>query len=207
MKFYKYISEYDSLNYGKEDLTHRELQIVETLEQRCRPFLKDWKRCKSKKLLMSGRKRVSSSFIGEIRKDRRPYMTLTPVHNIMDDVFEEKFGYRARSQSLFCSTLWNVAEGYGNPFIIFPIGKYEIIWSDMIEDLYFIVGNKRSIEYSEAQDIVNKYQKGNLCQALGTINEIMLLCDEYLAVNTESSNYPYNPDKILEMINIATWQL
>lgn len=68
------------------------------------------------------------------RQDRRPQDMPIEIHNKYDELFLEKFGWKARSEGVF------VAGGdrtsYGTPFFFFPVNGYKFIWSPAIFDLY-----------------------------------------------------------------------
>lgn len=189
MKFYNYINE--------QEFNQREQDIIEYLED-CKPFLKDWKKCNTDDLLMSGRKRMDNYFIGKVRKNRRPMNTKKEMHDKLDDLFNEKFGVKPRSNSLFCTAVYDVAGSYGDAFVIFPIEEYKIIWSKDVDDLFMRLGSSR--EHVNLDKIVDSYETGNLCEALNSDSEIMLLCDEYLALHTTAFRYPYEKNKIISMI-------
>ena len=73
-----------------------------------------------------------------VRSDRHP-RDLDPVlHDVINDMFEEIFGYRLRQESLFGSRSYSMAESYdngGGVALIYPIGKYHIVSSEKIADL------------------------------------------------------------------------
>lgn len=187
-------------------------KILELLNQ-CKPFLNDWKKTNMSSYLYSGRKANSIWFEKNVRKDRKPMSTPIDVHNIIDKRFHEIFGIKARSQSIFCVSDINMAKSYGKAYYIFPKGKYDIIWSNEISDLYtelqeYIAYNEKSLSDFPVLEKLNKsfephkkyfdylenkfpikklYQKGNLKQALQYGYEIMLHCNEYIGIE-----YPKN---------------
>lgn len=184
MKFYNYINELDSQN---------EKKLVEYLKK-CLPFINDLFLYGDGHFLYSGRKNLRSDYIVKsVRQDRKPLDTGKGDHKILDDSFYEKFGIRARSKTLFCTSNWSNAINYGELYYIFPIGKYEIIWSKTIFDLYRYSKFKEiQGDESKIKNIVNDYKQGDLGGALKSGNEIMLHCKEYLAVRRSS----ITPDKL-----------
>jgi len=76
MKFKNYINE--------QEFNQRDQDIIEYLED-CKPFLKDWEKCNTDDLLMSGRKKMDNFFIGKVRKNRRPMNTKKEMHDKLDD--------------------------------------------------------------------------------------------------------------------------
>lgn len=70
-----------------------------------------------------------------VRKDRRPRNTPQFAHDFIDEWFNERFGFKARSEGLF--VIGNPAEatGYGTACIVLPIGEFSTYSSTKIEDL------------------------------------------------------------------------
>lgn len=173
MKFYNYINELDSQN---------EKKLVEHLKK-CIPFINDLFLYGDGHFLYSGRRNLRADYIVKsIRQTRNPLDTNKDIHKIIDDSFYEKFGIRARSNTLFCTSSSWIAKNYGVPYFIFPMGKYEVIWSKTIFDLY---SKTRTIDPDnelKIKNIVSNYKQGDLGGALKSGNEIMLHCKEYLAI-------------------------
>lgn len=63
------------------------------------------------------------------RKDRKPLNTDDIVHETMDSLFLKNFGWRARSQGVFCSPNIRTVKCYGIPYIIIPANGYKYIYS------------------------------------------------------------------------------
>ncbi len=125
MKFNQYIVEekFDSI-YNK-------------LHKDCAPFFNE---LKGNKLLLY-RSIKESSLVGvrSTRKNRKPKDTGKVVHGLFDDMLDKKFGFKGRSQAMFCSgemDWWPESDRYGKPFTVFPIGKYKYIWSPVVTDSY-----------------------------------------------------------------------
>lgn len=199
-------------NYVNEELD--EEKLVQLLKP-CKPFINDWKKTNSFGCLYSGRRGATKKwFEKKVRKDRKPLSTPVEIHNIIDKRFQEAFGIKARSQTVFCVSDINTAKEYGVPYYIFPKGKYEIIWSNTIDDLYTNLtewiafhepelkdmpvlerlnkdfeSHKKYFDYLKNKFPVKKlYQKGNLKQALKTGYEIMLYCNEYVGIQWPNEN-------------------
>jgi hypothetical protein len=92
---------------------------------------------KSDDLLYSGRYSNDSIITKKVRTDRKSTDMNYDLHKMYDDIFYKKFKIYARSNAIFCSGSMIVAGGYGSTvYSIFPAGKYQVIWSDKIYDLY-----------------------------------------------------------------------
>lgn len=73
-------------------------------------------------------------FTKPIRTDRTPRDLHLRWHNLFDDFFEQKFGIRFRSASLFTTGYFVAASHYGTPYIVIPAGGFKFCWSPAIED-------------------------------------------------------------------------
>ncbi len=171
-------------NYLNEDIK----SIMDEIINDCKPFINDWLKTDQKNFLYSGRKIDMDFFKRKVRKNRRPLDTDIEIHHMMDNKFYEAFGIKARSQSIFCHSIPSTF--YGTPFYIFPVGKYEIIWSNKILDLFGILPNKSDTSYYNKElerfknfDVKKFYKKGNLRDALKHPGEKMIHCDEYYGIN------------------------
>jgi hypothetical protein len=102
----------------------------------CQPFLKELGTVNPPQFLYSGRKSNDSWFEKDVRSDRKPTDLFPEIHKDFDDAFNERFGWRARSNGLFCTGYMHDAEEYGAVYVIFPKGPFKVIWSDNIGDLY-----------------------------------------------------------------------
>ena len=116
-----------------------ERQVAATIRRYCKPFLAN-----NRAALTAGdflyrgiSKSNNAGFAisGKVRTDREPRDTIRRWHDTLDLFFNRQFGTRYRSSSLFCSTNFNEAAGYGNVYVIFPKGDYKICYSDVIEDV------------------------------------------------------------------------
>lgn len=73
----------------------------------------------------------------KVLKNRLPRNTPKELHNLFNLGFSHsKFRIPARSTTLFCSGNMGQAHQYGDCYYIFPIGKFKIIWSEHITDLF-----------------------------------------------------------------------
>lgn len=71
----------------------------------------------------------------DIRQDREPRGTLLHVHDLMNYSFKEVFGLPLRSCTLFCTGSRDVAEEYGDVYIIYPSNDFQVYWSPYVDDL------------------------------------------------------------------------
>lgn len=191
------------------------------LLEECQPFLEEFKKIYlngTKLPLRRGMLIQPTDHITKIKvnKNRTPTNSSIRVHNASDQWFYEKFGIKARSQSTFTTSSNRVAKDYGFPFLIFPVGNFEVIWSRKVDDLFMhlhpskilnnagidlpprdaieaindpgVISDKQLYEVIAGMLETFDYVKGSLDQALASKNEIMLLCDYYyIAKNDDES--------------------
>lgn len=133
----------------------------------------------------------------DVRKDRKPMSTNKTIHKIADDWFEEKFGIRHRSMSLFTVGNWKSATEYGTPFIVLPRGEFRFVWAKFIDDFFSSLNVPNRKEYSTpteydelykyVRDLLDSggYQDHDLIAALTEFNdhEIMVHCESYYAID------------------------
>jgi len=117
----------------------------------------------------------------------------------VDDWFYKKFGIRARSNTVFVTKSFDVASKYGDPFLIFPVGKYTILSSSKIKDLFetleslFKKFNGKNLSYFDDLDfddqqkfksfVIEKLESYNFVKGLQKHNnEQMINCKEYYLV-------------------------
>lgn len=111
-------------------------EIIKVIEDECSEFINE-----VKSPIFRGAKNVDETYtrgmgVRSSRTDRIPLDTKIEVSEILDDLFEERFNIRLRSNGVFTSKLPNVASDYGRPYLFFPIGDYKYFWNQRIKDLY-----------------------------------------------------------------------
>lgn len=122
MKFYNFINEASRLTA---------YDIANLIKKDCSEYLNNNKGI----VLYSGRDRENLKFLDkQIRKDRRPLTTNRKLHLLMDNIFKSIFNIKLRSETLFCTLDIDVAEGFGNVYVIFPKNGYNFYWSEKIGD-------------------------------------------------------------------------
>jgi len=145
------------------------------------------------------------------RRDRRPKDSTKHLHDIWDEWFNKKFGFNARSQSIFITGNRSEASNYGDIYLVYPIGKYYGYLSTRgISDLLhqfpklYIDAAQNDKEYGErleqtktpgyesrldkldvfqTMDEKTDYvQDKNLTEFIKAGSEIMVQCDSYYAL-------------------------
>ncbi len=145
MRLYKHINE----NFEMEsDLAG----AVEVIKRDCKPFLKEFNN--SLPVFRGMSRDLSRYDLVEIqtRMDRKPKDTPEHLHKLIDQMFQQKFGWKVRSQGVFTSQSKAVVRSYGMEAYFFPIGKYSYVWSKKVKDLYQTIKS----------DIINKVLDDNM---------------------------------------------
>ena len=171
------------------------------VKQDCKPFLSKYsKLLKNEQFLWRGSDKIIRG-IGHVvtRKNRKPTDTTIDLHNKLDELFKKRFGWKARSEGVFCTGKLTSAASYGHPYIMIPAGKFEFIWSPMVWDLFDELRNQELIKgytgidnpktsFYDPKDekhniklkyIIGTYINKNLRSAMRTHNEIIIKCDSY----------------------------
>lgn len=157
MKLEKYIKEsivIGNTTYSEKDIKNFLKWWHEGVEKKCKPFLKELKYRNEKEMNMLYRGSNRSKDIGKkkVRKDRIPKDMPYDAHDALDTAFDNIYGWRARSEGLFCTGRQRTAATYGSSQIIFPIGKFRYLWSDNIHDLYSYTDDGANVAGGPTED-------------------------------------------------------
>lgn len=199
-KLLKYIKEKDELD-----------NIIKTIKNDCGPFLKEFHNMLRKgEYLYRGKDEIIDGMKKVIpRKNRRPLDTPIKLHDMLDSLFEMKFGWKARSEGVFVTTNHGTAMSYGegSSYAFFPIGKYSYIWSPSIKDLYMKLRFKKIIDvfgeinytkfteeeiFEHLENIIDKdyFDKGLRKKTVsGPGTEAMFRCKAYYLVDDDYYKY------------------
>ena len=183
-------------------------EICDMISERCIPFVNDLMKGPRNTLIWSGRNKSDRWFEGQVRKNRNPLNTKSEIHKIVDSMMLKKFGFRARSNVIFCIGSERKTFDYGNSYSIWPIGKYKFVYSNEVDDLFLELGkgeyyqsmgdentpsdeefNRGHIKWAEKRfkKLINTYRTDSIWRGAQSMNEIMVHCDRYIAVSSELS--------------------
>lgn len=130
---------------------------------------------------------VSHPFVTTTRKDRRPRDMPVDLHAAADEWFLKRFGVKFRSQALFVTSRLVIASGYGQQTVrILPLGNYRYCWSRTTSDLLAILKDAKASQVHALLDAA-QYVDCALTEAHHTGHEVMLFCDEYVAIPVETT--------------------
>jgi len=178
----------------------------------CKPYLQQNKEPLDGNALYRGLgTSTADALTKSVQVDKRPPMT-TPlvVHNAVNDYFISEFGEPFRN-SIFCTGNRRRAKGYGNLYVIFPIGSFDYLWSPKVIDLFYYWQNinfklKGEDEDNPTNETINGfinhlkmcgYTASGLDNAIDSNREIMIRCHQYYAIRWDSLPYdPYDHSKM-----------
>ena len=175
--------------YIKEEITHPEVKKLVKFANDISPWLKycDNNGIKNRLFWRGTNHFLNNKFqLRKMRKSRNPVDMNEYTHDQFDDAFYNCFGIRARSQSVFCFSRGRRARHYGDHInVVLPKGKFDIIWSPTVKDLYVKRNNFRDKSGNVIEDdVCKRYLKNEKIKQLMDNriyggNEIMLHCKEY----------------------------
>jgi hypothetical protein len=193
MRLENYIAERSSREMTRDD-------IIKIIKSDCRPFLRKLDKNRIRLLY-----RGTQHWLGDFntikkfipRKHRKPSDMNELDHEMLNKSFYKKFGWKPRSEGVFCTGSSGTASGYGNDYIFFPIGDFEFVWSPTIDDLYDYTHTRKPIGSIFLKDFydetVDKYINSGLATAIAKRYEIMVRCNSYYLTNM-------NPEDIIEAL-------
>lgn len=191
------------------------LNAAGTIKQNCQPYLKLNKDAMISRSLYRGVKPpggFSVTGAGDanfIRKDirltdRRPSDMDEDIYEFFNKYFTEMYGAPFRN-AMFASGSSGDAADYGAVYVIFPIGEFQYLWSDTIEDLYTelhklydehpidgydILQKQEALAlgselHNDLYDYVTSYQTDELEKAILSSHEIMIRAQSYYGIHID----------------------
>jgi hypothetical protein len=93
---------------------------------------------------------LMSEFSGD--RVRKPKDSLPDLHALLDEHFIQHFGFPFRSRGVFCATSKTQASNYGQPQLLFPVGKFKYVYSDIVTDAYVMFQGSKKYNHAELYD-------------------------------------------------------
>ena len=167
-------------------ISKQELDIIlSSIRNNCKPYIQETSANPKFKLYRGIDKKETPPYM-EVspQRNRQPVDTAVWMHEAMDNWFQAKFGLRARSQTLFTTALERQASLYGQPYVAFPVGNYQYVWSPKVMDLYQSGHKLRKDDVSEFLDNA-QYTSSSLVDAINTQNEVMVKCKSCYLIRSD----------------------
>ena len=116
-----------------EEYQKEALEISKLLERDCQPFISQ---ISKDDILYRGTEKAIDGFIEKrkVRKDRKPSGVtndLTEVGNLVSEILKSNAN---RNNSIFTSGSKSETQTYGISYVVFPINRFEFLWSSKIGD-------------------------------------------------------------------------
>ena len=137
--------------------------------ENCKPFIKEMKEIfpnkEDFKALYRGYiihyNNVDDDRYSHIKKiktqtNRNPLTTTNKIHKISNELFQETFGWKARSEGAFATSDEYEAKRYGDVYMFMPIGEYKYIYHVEIPDFIYLLET-----VVEDLNLENKFNNGN----------------------------------------------
>lgn len=153
MRLYKFVNEESSRVELKA-----ETDIMRVIERDCKPFLKEF----DQPLYRGTNKEIETFGKIKARTNRRPKDTPLELHDTLNELFYNKFGWYVRSEGTFVARNKSMSGSYGDKYYFLPIGRYKYVYSNDVYDLYSDVNEwknakgqmimiKNRLRYNETQ--------------------------------------------------------
>lgn len=127
-------------------LSEKTINELKKLKKDCSSYINSYIDNGDSVIYRGTRKKLESPLSKfSVRKDRTPSDVPLITHEILDEAFDKLVGIKARSKTLFGAQTIAMAEDYGNPYIIFPIGEVDIVTSNEVDDLYSALKENRLV--------------------------------------------------------------
>lgn len=203
------VDAHKSYAYSKDEVKQKPLfNIAEKIKRDCQPYLKQNKNAMISRSLYRGVKTGMDDPL-TIQKsvrldDRRSSDSDARVHDFFNKYFTEIYGAPFRN-AMFASGSPGAASDYGdNVYIVFPIGEFQYLWSDVVDDLYsntLVAGDdlEGPEELAPGTEMYNhlyhtfvtSYQTDEFEKAILSQHEIMIRVKSYYGIHKDVQ---YNTD-------------
>ena len=153
-------------------------------------------------------------------KTRNPLSTEPKLHDYINKQFTKLYGEPYRNAMFMTGSKQDTLR-YGYSFQVFPIGKFNFIWSPTVRDLWIAArelrsalmipkerlgddeeGRKNKIYIKKTSEefrdeVLSTYKSDDMVSALLSGREIMVRCERYYAVNFDNmTNNLFDTNKI-----------
>ncbi|GAG20155.1 unnamed protein product, partial [marine sediment metagenome] len=161
----KYITEkidHDKINWDEEGYAK---DIIKQIKKKCKPWIKESKGLPGYR---ASRQEQTKYWIkkSSVRKNRRPLTMKQEDHELIDDLFNRRYGWRARSNVLFTQGSAETHYFYGPlTYVVYPIGPIRYLWTPSFGDLTPVIETLR-YELEHDFDIPQEKLKGKLIKGI-----------------------------------------
>ena len=119
------------VSYDKKGDYLSSLEIAEVVRKDCKKFLQ------YKIELFRGTEDTNDQFLYvEPHEFRNPLNSSHELTEVLNDIYEDIGSNVTRNNSVFTTTNIYEANSYGNLYLVFPIGDFDVLWNENIEDSF-----------------------------------------------------------------------
>lgn len=176
---------------------------IPKIQQECKPFLRDIKNAAGTLFRIDKKNKYKPVWKKITRKNRKPLDTPKKYHKVVDKLFLEEFGWKARSEALFCWSKFFSDDTAQKMWMVFPAGDYKYLWSEKVFDLWNILGNytetPKQLKEVFKREIVPGYHEDKIKLAIRYGGEVMVKCDYSYLIRPELM------EQVNEMLGL-NWQ-
>ncbi len=141
--------------------------------------------------------------------DREPLGMNKRMQGMVNKFFTKKFGAPFRFSMLCTGEQW-VAEGFGEVYIVFPIGDFEFLWANDVEDLNEHIWRFEEefgdrIDYSDIVQLLGDkdYRRNDMNSAIASGKEIMIRAKGYYGLHLDDMRGFIDGEGIKELLKIG----
>lgn len=134
-------------------------KFVELVKSECSEFLKNnISSFKKENYLLRGVYGYSAGtmLVQEPRSDRKPKDLSDSEHYALNTYFDDEFGFKYRSNGVFCTQNSTQARAYGDLSMIFPVDGYKMLSSNSLIDAFDAINDLSSPVADRYFDSPNK---------------------------------------------------
>lgn len=115
------------------------------------------------------------------RSNRKAMHTKQDVSDFYDNELKKKFGWKPRSEGVFCWGQNRNWAGDSRGFFMFPIGNFKFVWNTEVADLYASLPMSFSgaTYFKVVENIMKNYTDKDLAAAINKSFEISIKCESY----------------------------
>jgi hypothetical protein len=196
MRLEKYINESSKIKIDTEDPD----KIVDILHKDCGKYINMLKLHSGKmrqKMVYRGMTKTYNKVMKIFpRTDRKPLDTPKLLHDYLNKLFKEKFGWEPRTEGVMTSS--RPRSLYGKVYYFFPADGFKFIHSTDVNDLYTDLGDLLDMDFhdidytnskitSKIKKVIDTYQQNENFQTVYRHSaEIMWKCKFYYILSIKS---------------------
>ncbi len=201
---------YTDLIEASDSLSDEEIKMAKLIKRDCQPYLRQ-NAFSLKQLAMYRGLEPGEAFTEQyptvihkdIRLNDRKVSDTDPlIHDFFNIQFTKLYGAPFRN-SMFANGNAGMVFQYGRVYIVFPIGEFKFLWSDVVDDLYVSISNEtwnvfpngvpethklrdslkpEQALYKYLNPIAKSYRTDDLMSAIASSKEIMIRGSSYYGI-------------------------